>query len=95
MARKMFLGGPFKALVDAESHVMGDADIDKYTSIIDFFEERGWDVHCAHRREGWGRDFMQPSECTRIDYDEIAAWGLPRVWLTLGVSDRQAACAAA
>lgn len=40
MTRKMFLGGPFKALVDAESHVMGHADIDKYSSIIDFFEAR-------------------------------------------------------
>ena len=52
---------------------MGDAAIDKYTSIIDFFETQGWDVHCAHRREHWGREFMEPSECTRIDYTEIAA----------------------
>ncbi|WP_430754329.1 hypothetical protein [Micrococcus luteus] len=36
MTRKMFLAGPFKALVDADTHVMGDAAIDKYTSIIDF-----------------------------------------------------------
>lgn len=73
MTRKMFLIGPFKALVDADTHVMGDAAIDKYTSIIDFFETQGWDVHCAHRREHWGREFMEPSECTRIDYTEIAA----------------------
>lgn len=73
MTRKMFLAGPFKALVDADSHVMGDAAISKYTSIIDFFETQGWDVHCAHRREHWGREFMEPSECTRIDYTEIAA----------------------
>lgn len=73
MTRKMFLAGPFKALVDADTHVMGDAAIDKYTSIIDFFETQGWDVHCAHRREHWCREFMEPSECTRIDYTEIAA----------------------
>lgn len=73
MTRKMSLAGPFKALVDADTHVMGDAAIDKYTSIIDFFETQGWDVHCAHRREHWGREFMEPSECTRIDYTEIAA----------------------
>ena len=73
MTRTMFLAGPFKALVDADTHVMGDAAIDKYTSIIDFFETQGWDVHCAHRREHWGREFMEPSECTRIDYTEIAA----------------------
>lgn len=73
MTRKMFLAGPFKALVDADTHVMGDAAIDKYTSIIDFFETQGWDVHCAHRREHWGREFMEPSECTRTDYTEIAA----------------------
>lgn len=71
--RKMFLAGPFKALVDSDIHVMRGSDIDKYASIIDYFETRGWDVHCAHRREDWGRDFMEPSECTRIDYTEIAA----------------------
>lgn len=30
-------------------------------------------MHNAHRREGWGARFMEPEECTRIDYDEIAS----------------------
>ncbi len=71
--RRMFLAGPFKALVDAGTHVMRASDIDRYSSIIDYFEAQGWDVHCAHRREGWGREFMEPSECTRTDYTQIAA----------------------
>ncbi|SFN91498.1 nucleoside 2-deoxyribosyltransferase [Xenorhabdus japonica] len=70
--KKMFLAGPFKALVDPECHVMSHKDIDQFQSIIEYFEERGWSVHCAHKREKWGREFMAPSQCTLIDYEEIS-----------------------
>jgi len=71
--KKMFLAGPFKALVDGETQEMSQKDVSFFTSIIEFFEARGWDVHCAHRREKWGREFMTPAECTTIDHREISA----------------------
>lgn len=70
---RMFLAGPFKSLVDPETGEMSEEAVGFYTRIIDHFERRGWTVHCAHRREAWGRAFMAPEVCTRIDYDEIAA----------------------
>jgi nucleoside 2-deoxyribosyltransferase len=70
---KMFLAGPFKALVDPETGEMPETAVNLYADIIDHFETRGWVVHCAHKREEWGRAFMPPHECTRVDYDEIAA----------------------
>lgn len=68
----MFLAGPFKSLVDPSTQAMSQRSIAAYTSIIDHFEKKGWHVHCAHRREGWGREFMPPETCTRIDFDEIS-----------------------
>lgn len=70
--KKIFLAGPFKSLVDSNTGVMSDASIGLFSVIIDYFEERGWEVHSAHRRENWGRDFMTPDECTLQDYGEIA-----------------------
>ncbi|MBC7772551.1 MAG: nucleoside 2-deoxyribosyltransferase [Pyrinomonadaceae bacterium] len=69
--KRMFLAGPFKAWVDPRTHAMAERDIQLFTTVIEHFEQRGWTVHCAHKREGWGRDFMAPETCTRIDYEEI------------------------
>jgi hypothetical protein len=68
----MFLAGPFKALVNPETGMMSERNIHLFNGIIEHFERRGWDVHCAHKREGWGREFMSPALCTRIDFDEIS-----------------------
>ncbi|MDX7992159.1 nucleoside 2-deoxyribosyltransferase [Xenorhabdus littoralis] len=70
--KKMFLAGPFKSLVDPDTHIMAHKNIKKLQSIIEYFEERGWSVHCAHKREKWGREFMTPAQCTLIDYEEIS-----------------------
>lgn len=70
--KRMFLAGPFKALVDPKTQTMSQQDIHLFTCIIDRFESLGWSVHCAHRREGWGREFMTPALCTRIDFEEIS-----------------------
>ncbi|MCF2858486.1 nucleoside 2-deoxyribosyltransferase [Pseudoalteromonas sp. SMS1] len=70
--KKMFLAGPFKALVSKETQVMSEAHIAQFSDIIDHFEQQNWSVHCAHKRESWGREFMTPAQCTKIDYDEIA-----------------------
>ncbi len=70
--KKMFLAGPFKTLVSKETQVMSDAHIAQFLDIIDYFEQLSWSVHSAHKRERWGQEFMTPTQCTRIDYDEIA-----------------------
>ncbi|MDX7999244.1 nucleoside 2-deoxyribosyltransferase [Xenorhabdus sp. Reich] len=70
--KKMFLAGPFKSLVDPDTHIMSHKNIKQLQSIIEYFEERGWSVHCAHKREKWGREFMTPVQCTLIDYEEIS-----------------------
>ncbi|ELH7813084.1 hypothetical protein Q9F35_004942 [Vibrio harveyi] len=69
--KKMFLAGPFKALVSKETQIMSEADIAQFSDIINHFEQQNWSVHCAHKRESWGREFMTPAQCTKIDYDEI------------------------
>ncbi|PRW63541.1 nucleoside 2-deoxyribosyltransferase [Actinopolyspora mortivallis] len=43
----------------------------RYEALIRLLEQRGYVVHNAHKREGWGREFLQPRECTRLDYEQI------------------------
>lgn len=69
--RSVFLGGPFKSLVSAETGVMRAADQARFESLINFFEQRGLRVFNAHRRESWGREFLKPEDCTRLDFEEI------------------------
>ncbi|GAA2979862.1 nucleoside 2-deoxyribosyltransferase [Actinokineospora diospyrosa] len=68
----VFLGGPFKALVDADG-VMRPDERARLESIIAGLESAGHTVYNAHRREGWGAKFLTPAECTRLDLDEITA----------------------
>ncbi|WP_327235401.1 nucleoside 2-deoxyribosyltransferase domain-containing protein [Streptomyces sp. NBC_01317] len=70
--RSVFLGGPFKALVDADGTMDTEARA-RIEAVIDRLEKEGYQVHNAHRRESWGAKFLTPDECTRLDYDEIAA----------------------
>ena len=70
--KRVFLAGPFKALVDPETGMMSERSIRMFSRIIEYFERRGWEVHCTHKREGWGREMMTPQMCTRIDFDEIS-----------------------
>jgi nucleoside 2-deoxyribosyltransferase len=69
--KRIFLAGPFKALVDKKTKTMNAVDIALFMTIIVYFENKGWTVHCAHRREKWGKEFMTPRECTSIDFSEI------------------------
>jgi nucleoside 2-deoxyribosyltransferase len=70
--KRMFLGGPFKSLVDPQTGTMSEAHIRLFDRVIEHFEQQGWDVHCAHRREKWGREFMTPAVCTRTDFEQIS-----------------------
>ncbi|MFY1831981.1 nucleoside 2-deoxyribosyltransferase [Myxococcus fulvus] len=67
----VFLGGPFKSLVSPETGVMREQDQDRFMQLIHGLEGRGLRVFNAHRRESWGREFLAPEECTRLDFEEI------------------------
>lgn len=70
-ARSAFLAGPFNALVDPATRTMHRYERARYEALIGHLERRGYTVYNAHRREGWGADFLEPDECTRLDFEEI------------------------
>jgi len=69
---RVFLAGPFKALVDEPAHGMRHSDRVRFESLIDKLEDDGYTVYNAHRRENWGKAFLAPEECTRLDFEEIS-----------------------
>ncbi|MFC9223526.1 nucleoside 2-deoxyribosyltransferase [Streptomyces hygroscopicus] len=64
----VFLGGPFKALVDPATGAVPEAARHRYESLADAFAARGWRVLNAHRTEGWGLNEVSDVECTRRDF---------------------------
>lgn len=73
MSARVFLGGPFKASVDPATGTLRAAERTRLESVIARLESDGYEVHNAHRREGWGAAFLTPEECTRLDFEEISA----------------------
>jgi nucleoside 2-deoxyribosyltransferase len=69
---RLFLAGPFKALVDKSTGEMQVAERNRFEKLIETFELNGFEVYNAHRREGWGANFLTPEECTRLDLEEIS-----------------------
>lgn len=69
--KKIFLAAPFKGLVDSKTMSMEESKKNEILNLINFLENRGYSVHNAHKREGWGKDFMTPEQCTSVDYEEI------------------------
>ncbi|MBU7600098.1 nucleoside 2-deoxyribosyltransferase [Streptomyces sp. P38-E01] len=65
----VFLGGPFKGLIDPVTGRLREADRARYSTLIDAFEDRGWRVLSAHRTEGWGDALVSARECTRRDWE--------------------------
>ncbi len=74
--KKVFIAGPFKSMVNPKTGVMESHEKQKILNLIAFFEEKGFSVHNAHKREGWGKDFMTPEECTKMDFNEISTCDL-------------------
>lgn len=72
----VFLAGPFKALVDPEAGQLRSFVRSRYEALIDHLESGGYTVHNAHKREGWGADFLQPEDCSRLDYEQIRGCSL-------------------
>lgn len=69
--KKVFLAAPFKSLVNDKTMSMEEAKKNEILSLINFLEKKGYSVHNAHKREAWGKEFMSPEQCTKIDYEEI------------------------
>lgn len=69
--KKIFLAAPFKGLVNEKTMCMEETKKNEILNLINFLENKGYSVHNAHKREGWGKDFMTPEQCTAIDYEEI------------------------
>jgi hypothetical protein len=76
MDRRVFIGGPFKRLIDTNAGVMDAASRRRIQVLVDFFVRNGYQVHNAHVREKWGEHQMTPEECTEIDFAEIAKCSL-------------------
>jgi nucleoside 2-deoxyribosyltransferase len=72
LSPSVFLAGPFKALVD-DNGAMRPEEKARFESLISAFEDDGYHVYNAHKRESWGKAYLRPEECTKLDYDEIAA----------------------
>src|SRR5690606_19394486 len=68
---KDILAGSFRSLMDPRSGEMDKRFRKQYEELIEFFESKGYTVHNAHKREKWGKAFMTPEECTKIDFEEI------------------------
>ncbi|UQX03459.1 nucleoside 2-deoxyribosyltransferase [Streptomyces sp. RerS4] len=69
----VFLGGPFKGIVDPATGEMDKKHRRRFEALLDRLDSEGHVVHNAHRRESWGAAFLTPEECTRLDFDEISA----------------------
>jgi nucleoside 2-deoxyribosyltransferase len=67
----VFVGGPFKALVDSSTGVVPIASRRPVARVVRHFERCGHEVLSAHRLERWGQMMVTPEECTRRDYDWI------------------------
>jgi nucleoside 2-deoxyribosyltransferase len=70
---KIFLAGPFKSIINPETNQVYSHHQSMIDNLIRFFEENGYEVHNAHKREGWGKKMMLPEECTKIDFEEISS----------------------
>ncbi len=71
MNKRVFLAAPFKGIIVKNTSIMKEQEKKTIENLISFLEEKGWEVDNAHRREGWGANFMSPDQCTKLDYDAI------------------------
>ncbi|WP_405765008.1 nucleoside 2-deoxyribosyltransferase [Streptomyces sp. NBC_01538] len=70
--RKVYVGGPFQAVLHGDQLRIHDAYRGLYEDLIDGFEQRGWRVFNAHRREAWGAQMLDAPTSTRMDFADIA-----------------------
>jgi hydroxymethylcytosylglucuronate/cytosylglucuronate synthase len=70
--RKVYVGGPFQAVLDGDRLRIDARYQALYEELIDAFEQRGWQVFNAHRREAWGGQMLDAPTSTRTDFTDIA-----------------------
>ena len=67
----VFIAAPFKASCDPQTGEIAEALKQRLIKLTTFFRQRGFSIHNAHEREGWGRHMMTPEECTFFDFRDI------------------------
>ena len=69
--KKAFFAAPFETYLNPETGVIEDKRKEFIDELVSFLESKGYDVHNAHQRENYGKDWMEPDECTPIDFEKI------------------------
>ncbi|MGP3970777.1 nucleoside 2-deoxyribosyltransferase [Streptomyces sp. 6N223] len=67
----VFVAAPFWAYVNKETGEFDAEAFETIDRILRHFDDKGCLVHNAHRREKWGQAFMEPSQYTVLDYEQI------------------------
>ncbi|MGI9001659.1 MAG: nucleoside 2-deoxyribosyltransferase [Pseudonocardia sp.] len=70
---RIYVGGPFQAVLDDGLLRINDDYRALYQELIDEFEDCGWQVFNAHRREAWGAQMIDGPRATRLDFEDVAA----------------------
>ncbi|MGH3935272.1 MAG: nucleoside 2-deoxyribosyltransferase, partial [Pseudonocardiaceae bacterium] len=70
---RIYVGGPFQAVFDNGLLRINDDYRALYQELLDEFEDCGWQVFNAHRREAWGAQMLDDSRSTRLDFEDVAA----------------------
>ncbi|MGH3941041.1 MAG: nucleoside 2-deoxyribosyltransferase [Pseudonocardiaceae bacterium] len=70
---RIYVGGPFQAALDNSLLRINDDYRALYQELLDEFEDCGWQVFNAHRREAWGAQLLDDSRSTRLDFEDVSA----------------------
>lgn len=57
--------------MDHQNRVMYDNRVQQIIALTDLLRSKGYEVHNAHEREHWGRDWYDPDVCTPLDFQQI------------------------
>ena len=68
---KIFLAAPFHNYVGGEGVRMKQEKIELIERVLDYLRSKGYEVHNAHEREEWGKDWYSPDVCTPLDFQQI------------------------
>lgn len=68
---KIFMAFPFTQLCDARTGILQERYIEFLNNLRNDLLCLGHSVFLAHYREGWGKEVMEPKECTPADYEEM------------------------
>jgi nucleoside 2-deoxyribosyltransferase len=69
----VFVAAPFWSYVNKETGEFDSAAFDSINRLLQHFDSWGCLVHNAHRREAWGQAFLEASQYTPLDYEQICS----------------------